>query len=751
MADTRPIFASFSTGEVSPLLYGRVDFAKYHSAAQVLYNMYPRPQGPASSRAGTRFVAEVKDSTKFTRLLPFEFSTEQAYIIEAGDLYFRFYKDGGRIESPPGTPVEVVTPYTSAQLPQVKFAQSADTMYFTHPSHPPYKLTRQSHTAWTMVPIPFLPPITYEAGQRVVTTPTLTLGATTGLGISATFSVAFVLEADIGRMITVEAPSGVGRAIIKAIGGAGPHASATVDIVEDFTTTGPFTTYTLNGSPMAQLTPSATVLHSIITLTLGTPGWRAADVGRYVRVNGGVVKLTKFTSTTVVEGEVVRELNNTTASPAGSWSVEDPTWSSTRGYPRAVTLDDQRLILASSTAQPQSFWGSCVGEYEVFALGPDDDDAFEFTIASNKVNTINWLLPVSNLLMGTASKEFVVAGSPGAETAAITPNSVHVQPGTGWGSSSTVMPVHIGNAVLFATRSGRQFREIVFSVERDAYVANDMTLLAEHLTKKGIGTITDIAYQQHPHSMVWAVRSDGALLSLTYQREHDVAGWGRHITGPDMPETVPVKGKFEAVAVIPQQGADTNDVCWVVVKRTINGASKRFVEYFDGASGFYSDLQTDCALTYSGAPATVLSGLSHLNGETVAILGDGAVYPSAVVSGGQVTLATPVSQAEVGLQFNSMLRTMRPEVPVRGTSQGQVKSWSEIWVRLDASMGLFVNDEEVPFRRADDPTDSPLPLFTGDVSVTKMFSSTDGVLTIERRQPLPLTVVAIFGALAVGE
>lgn len=160
MARVHPIFPNFTAGELSPLLYGRVDFEKYANGAKQIVNMFARPHGPVERRAGTHFVAEVKDSTKKTALIRFEFNIEQAYIIEFGNLYMRFYKDGGRIESPPGTAVEISTPYTEAQLFEVKYIQSADTMYCFQKDTSVRKLVRLSHTSWQLKEVNFLPPAT---------------------------------------------------------------------------------------------------------------------------------------------------------------------------------------------------------------------------------------------------------------------------------------------------------------------------------------------------------------------------------------------------------------------------------------------------------------------------------------------------------------------------------------------------------------------------------------------------------------
>lgn len=824
-----PILPSFTTGELSPLMYGRVDFAKFASGLEVLLNYIVRPHGPVSRRAGSHFIAEVKNSAQFTRLLRFEFSTTQAYQIEAGNLYFRFYKNGGQINDGinvtisnvvangtlirvtatahgystgngvvisgvVGVPianqiwpqitvidantfdlvgstfagtytsggtvnktVEVATPYLSADLPLLKYAQNADTMYIAHPSYPVYKLTRQSHTQWTMAAVNFLPPMTYEAGYSPAYT--LTLGATSGFGVSITAGAGGDFQAgDVGRMIVLQG-TGAGRAIIRTVATA---TTGTADIIDAFASVGPFaasTGWTMMGSPQASLTPSVSQpIHQITTLTTGTTNcFRAGDVGSYVRVNHGVCRITVFNSATSVNAEILDVLTNASASPAGSWSIETSEWNATRGYPGAVCFHQQRLVLAGNTARPQAFWGSNPGLPENFPLGPDDDDAYEFLIATNDVNAINWLLPTRVLLMGTASSEFSVETSPGSTNASITPNNVNVKTSTAWGSNPKISPIRVGLAGLFVTRYGTEFREMVYSLQRDSYVADDLLLLAEHLTKGAAGgvlQITDMAYQRHPAAVVWCVRSDGTLLGLTYQREHDVVGWHRQITGPDVQEVTPVKGKYEAVITTPHWNLD-RDVVFFIVNRTVNGNQKRYIEYADDLNGYYGTLGMDCALTYSGAPTASVTGLYHLIGETVKVLGDGAVYPDQVVdSTGTIQLqGLTCSKVEAGLNFNSKLRTMRIEVgnAASGTSQGIQKHWSKIWVRLTNTIGGFINGREIPFRGATDITGQALPLFSGDKFADNTTTDRGGQITIEQRQPLPQTINAIFGEMSVGQ
>lgn len=800
-------------------MYGRVDFAKFSSGLRTLLNYLIRPHGPVFRRPGTHYICEVKDSTKFTRLLKFEYSTVQVYQIEAGEEYFRFFKDGGRIEVPitgaddngggliritsvahgmlTGQQVtiydvlgtteandtwtitvitddtfdlvgsvftnayvsggfaipEVVTPYLAADLPLVKSAQNADTMYFVHPDYPVQKLERISHTGWNFLPVNFLPPPTYEAGY--VPAYTLTFGATSGIGVVLTGGVGGDFAAsDVGRMITINGGTDRGRAIIKTVTSG---VAGTVDIVDAFDSlTFAAGAWTINGSPATILTPSAAApVHKIVTLTLTAAGWRPSDLGRYVRVNAGVARITVVTSTTVVSAELLTVLVNVTASPAGSWSLEDPQYSASRGYPRAIAFFEQRLILGGYGAKPQSFQGTNTAFYEVIALGPDDDDAFDFIVATNEVNAISWMLPTRSLLIGTASSEFAVSGSSGATNAAISPNNVDVKASTFWGSSPTIQPLRIGNAGLFVSRTGTELREMVFSLQRDSYIADDLLLLSEHLTKgapSGGRTILDLAYQRHPNSVVWIIGSDGVLLGLTYQREHDVVGWSRHITGPDAQTEVADKGKFESVTVTPHWRGDRDVAFFIINRRDPSGVQHRNVEYMDDVDGYYGGLGMDCALVYDGVPTNTVSGLQHLAGETVQILGDGAVYPDAVVTAqGEVTASgLPFERAEIGLGFNSMLQTMTVEVPQQGTSQGIQKHWARILVRCYKTIGMHINGEEKPFRSAQDDMDTAVPLFSGDIKHEQTGRDTEGIITVEQRQPLPQIISAIFGTLEVG-
>jgi hypothetical protein len=762
MPRLHPIVSSFTSGEWSPKLKGRVDLAKYFMACQTLENYIVMPQGGVTRRPGLRYVAEVKDSTKTTILIPFEFSTAQAYMLEVGDQYIRFYKNGARIEVA-GVPVEVSTPYLSTDLRTLSVrlnrTQSADVLYFAHANYAPRKLERYSDTIWKLRTITFIPSPSYEYGMRTnvnvgglgVNT-TITPAATSGTGIVFTAGAAAFLASDVGRDI-------------KIIGGANAGARATITIFTDTThvtaditvnfadlTANAAGNWIITASPKSAATPSQKSPAGLAaTVTLAADGWRDPDdCHKFVVLNGGSIELTGFTSTTVANGTIRGELNATTAAPSGAWSLEESSWSSPNGYPSAVCFDGAgRLVWAGTIAQPDSVWESKTEDFENYGLGILDDDAVSITLSDNKVNAVRWIQPIRNLMIGTTGGEFEMTGGTAGP---ITPSNVQVTSRAAYGSS-TVSPVRIGNVIIFVTRSGRRVRELTFDFYTDTYTAPDLLQLAEHLTAPLTNggappTITDIAYQKEPRdpdSRIWAVRSDGTLLCCTYLRAENVIAWSRQTTC----------GTFEAIACIPHPNGD-RDQAWTITNRTVNGATKRFVEIFDDCAHYYGTINTDAAWTCDSATAITSITVGHMPNATVQVVGDGAVFPDVTLdASGAGTISYAAKKIEVGLGYVSTLTTMPPEVAGGdGTSQGKKRRWAEILIRFFQTVGAAVSAsgrdvDELSFRASGDLMDAPPPLFTGDRRKENLGWG-DGAITIQQTQPLPNTVLMISGILDLG-
>jgi len=853
MARVAVELTNFTGGELSPRLDGRTDLTKYSSGCSTLENLVVYPHGSAARRPGSTFIAEVADSDNKTRLIPFEFSTTQTYMLEFSNLKMRVYKDKGAVlegdktisgitqanpavvtatshgysngdevlisgvsgmtevngkrflvadkttntfelQDKDGVDInstgftayssggvsnkvfELATPYTTAQLFDLKFAQSADVMYITHPEHEVEKLSRTGHTSWTLTDVDFT---------------------------------------------------------------KGPMQDANT------------TDTTLNPGQAAVGTGIALVASAITGINSGS-GFLATDVGRFVFLNSGYAKITGVTDTTNATIEIITALDN--ANATADWRLG--AFSDTTGHPSCVTFFEQRLVFAGTTDQPQTIFFSKSGDYENMDANIGgtvaDDDAIIYTIASNQVNAIRFMTATRTLIIGTAGGEFTVSG--GGTDSAITPTNILIKKQSNHGSAN-VDAISVGNATLFLQRAKRKIRELAYNFDVDGYIAPDMTILAEHISEGGL---TQIAYQQEPNQIVYATRNDGELVGLTYQREQQVTAWHRHIFGGrfgnatitvtdfaniadgtrivltkadgttttftsatsatsgkfhttssnnqtatnlktlidadsdftatvssnvvTITETSPLSTGFltitslddatrltktdegkavcESVAVIPTD--DTEYEVYVIVKRTINGATRRFVEVLNVFDFDQTDNTSfnflDSALSYSGSAVSTISGLDHLEGQTVSILADGATHPDKTVSSGSVTLDRSALNVKVGLAYTSLLQTMRLNAGSQnGTSQGKTKRIYDITVRMFETIGVEVGPnlsdmERIPFRSSADLMDEGIPPFTGDKEVEFRGNyETDGFIFVRQTQPLPFTILSLYPRLTTND
>lgn len=740
---------NFTAGELSPRLFGRTDLGRYDNGAQIIQNFIVQPHGGLTRRPGTRFVREVKTSANKTRLIPFQFNVEQAYILEFGNTYFRIYKDGGIIVDGSNVPIEVTTPYATADLPGLKFAQSADIMYLVHPDYAPRKITRTSHTAWTIDTVDLK---RGAMGDTNLTSTTLTASARTGT-VTITASANTFVSTDVGRLVKLHD----GFAKISSYTSA-TSVDATVESLADGRSE-LMPSYTSTTISFHEGDPDATGLehNDRIEDSDGDfivqgfkAGMKITSSGTVSNNRSGmlIVDVTDTVITLAPGIDVAAESAGSSFTLNGDL-IADNAWqlgafSDTTGWPRAVAFYEQRLVFGGTATQPQTIFFSQGGDFENFERGTDADDGLVYTIGSNEVNVIRYLASGKNLIVGTSGGEFVVRASGFDEP--LNPTNTQIKQQTTYGSAD-IQPMQVGNATLFLQRAKRKMRELVFSNESDSYVAPDMTILAEHITEGGID---EFAYQQEPDSVAWCVRSDGVLACMTYRREEQVVAWQRHIVGG-------TDAVVESVAVIP--GDLDEDQVYVIVKRTINGATKRYVEYLSGFD-FGTDITdaffVDSGLTYDGSPATIISGLDHLEGETVQILADGSTHPDKTVSSGQITLDRSASKVHVGLGFTSKVETLRIDAgSASGSAQGKTKRISEVTVRLYRSVGLKVGTstselDTIPFRSSAAGMGQAVPLFTGDKTIEfRGGFDDDATIVVQQDQPLPTSLLAIFPTVSV--
>jgi hypothetical protein len=810
-------FTNFTAGEITPRLFARTDLAKYDNGAETVENYLVQPHGGLSRRAGTRFVCEVKSSAAAVRLIPFEFNVEQTYVLEFGNNYFRVLKDGGQVESG-GSPVEVVTPYATADLDNLKFAQSADVMYVVSPSYTIRKITRTSHTAWTITEVDLARGPMLDVNS---TTTTITSNGRSG-SVTLTASGSIFASTDVGRLVKLQD----GFAKITNYS-SGTSVTATIQALEDGRSeiAPDYTATTLSfheGDPSAtglehndRIQDSAgdfinqgfkagqTVVVSGTASNNSTSGYLIVDVTDSVLTLAPGYDLADegAGSSFTVQGKLVADKN---------WALG--AFSDTTGYPRSVAFYEQRLVFGGTSNQPQTLFFSQSGDFENFEAGVQDDDGMVYTIGSNEVNVIRYLSSTRSLIAGTSGGEFIVR-SGGADNP-ITPTSIQIKQQTNYGSADHT-PAQVGNTVLFLQRAKRKLRELQFNFDVDGYVAPDLTLISEHITEGGL---VELTYQQEPDGVIWAVRADGQLACMTYKPEEKIVGWTRQKIGGSFGAGDAV---VERVTALP--GDLDEDEVYMVVKRTINGGTKRYIEYirdFEFGTNINDAIFVDSSLTYTGVTTTLdgdiasgattitltdassfnssgavkinneiitysgkssndltgcvrgvtsvaaahtsgdtvtqaaisLSGLDHLEGETVDILADGAVHASKTVSSGAVTLDRYVAKAHAGLPYTSTLRTLRVDAgSALGSAQGKLKRISEVTVRLYRSVGLSIGDDSLdvlPFRSSADEMNESLPLYTGDKEIEfRGGFDSDGQIIVKQTQPLPQTILGVFATL----
>lgn len=731
MVKSAPQQVSFNGGQWSPLLYARSDLQKYQNALAECRNFIPTIQGPLIRRSGTRFVNEVKNSANFTRLLEFEFNADQAFVIEMGAIYFRFYKDRGVILNG-ASPYEAPSPFQQATLSQVFYDQSNDVMTLCDGLRRPQYLSRIADTNWNVDDVPFNPPPFGDINP--VSGITLTWSGIEA-AITVTASAALFTEDDVGTFWKVEENS--------------------ESRFDEWKTA---TAYTTNNrvqyeGRVYKANISATSGNRAPVHTRGVQKDGATGVDwEYLHSGSGYFEIEAFNSSTSVNARV-RSGRIPDNFSGGSADWYPPLWSENRGYPVCSSYHQGRHYFATR----QRLDGSTVNDYNNFA--PEnragvvvDDGAVSFSLDSNKANIIRWLSPSEKgLVIGTSGAEWVLRANTLGE--AITPTNVKAEQTTDNGVA-VVRPIQVDQATLFVQRAQRKIMEFVYSFSEDGFLAPDMTELAENITNSIDGGIIDIAFQRQPNRVLWAVRADGTLLGFTYNRQQDVLAWHKHVIGGWSDAAKTIRAKVESIAVIPSPDGSKQDL-WMIVKRYINGGVKRYVEYleetYDATLQDREDIYfVDSGLTYNGAAATTISGLDHLEGETVQVVADGSIEPDQTVSGGSITLETAASVVHVGYGYTSRATTLSFQSgSTDGTAQGKTKRIHQVTFDFKDTLGGFYGPDpnnmvQLPSKQGV-PMDSVAPLETGlkTVKWPNTYAATAQVV-LEQRQALPMTVRAIL-------
>lgn len=760
---TKFLLRSFAGGEITPELAGRLDLTKYQTGLALARNFITLPHGPAARRPGFEFVRAAGDSTHAVRLMPFTFSATQTVVLEFGHEYIRFHVEGATLLDPgTGLPYSISTPYQSADLFDLNFAQSADIVTISHPGYATRELARNGATDWTLTALSFAAPTAVPTG--VTATPTVAVS--TNL-TQAKYAVTAVQDDGVTESLPSAAASATNNLTL-----AGNYNTITWTGIDGAIR---YNVYKLRGGIfgyIGQVTPVTGVTKTISgmlqgspfdtskTVTVNTTTAHGFTTGDFVLIEGADYSwMNGYFQITVVDADTFTfKTSRKTFAVSSGGTVSKPSLSlvddnvladTTQSppediiglnggpgdYPAATTYHEQRRWFGGTSEKPQVLWATRTGtEANLTSSIPTRDaDGMELRIAASQYNQIRHLVALADLIAFTAGGEFRVYadGAP-----AITPTSVTIKP-QGYSGASSVQPVTTTGSILYVQAQGSRVREMAYSWEANSYRTTDVSIMAPH--RFNGYSLKQLAYTRAPESIMWAVRDDGTLLGMTYVPDQQVYGWHAHDTD----------GTFESVCVV----AEANeDVLYAVVRRTIGGTALRYIERLHTRT--FTELKdaffVDSGLTYDGTPVTTLSGLSHLEGKTVDILADGAVQPRQVVTSGQITLATAASVVHVGLPITADMRTLPLALEgAQAAGQGTVKNINKVHLRVSQSSIVkagpdFTRLREYPARAVSDPYGSPPALRDGELSLSVDPSwNQDAALCVRQDLPLPLTVLSV--------
>lgn len=791
------IQSSFAGGEAAPDLQARVDIQKYKTFAKTLRNMVSSPHGPAYNRPGTKFVqkALVNGLGGYYkgRLLPFTASDGTEVVIEisgasvsdAANGAFRFYENGVYVGSG-----DVTHSYDQNALGMMRFAQSGDTLYIACDGYKPATLVRNSQTSWTLTdyaPVdgPFQianSDSTHVMAVHVVTGVSHMLASIDVYGgtafsyftsdmVGAKFRLNYAVPsanvtADItttgaqsalycgGTWRLVTTGTWVGTLVVEKSTDGG----TTYTTLQTFTANGDLNINTYGTEDTGSAAdPYADYFLIRVNATALTSGTCHMSFSRDSFSHSGMATIASYVSSSDVTVTIDRVC--LTPDMYSTWGIAniatsdwaEGSWSDLRGWPRTICFFQDRLVWGGTHTEPQTIWTTRTGDYTHFGISNPlrDDDAISVNLQSRNNNIIKALVPMlQSIVVFTNKSEWSLSSTSGGP---ITPTTVF-QKLQGNRGTGDVTPIVIGRQILFIEPRGSCVRELTYEFFTDTFTSENISTLSDHLFKNH--TIVDMFYQQEPDSIVWFVRDDGVLLSLTYLKEQQVLAWNRH-------DTYDGAHTFESVCATPGTGADE---VWFVVKRGSFRSIERMLlrtQSTDPADQYF----VDCGFTYDSTAVISVSGHDELTGFTVAVNAEGFVLERQAVSGGVVKFDTSRKKAQVGLPFTSDIELLDPDFPTQnGTSQGRKYRISRTAIRFLNTVGGSVGPDlstldklnglygQSGFRSGALADATPTPLYTGYLTPTLRPSSDyRGHVAYRQSDPMPVTIMAVLPIITPGE
>ena len=688
---------NFSAGELSPTLYTRTDIQQYSNGAKRLKNVIPLVEGGVRKRPGTLSYGERSGAI---RLIPFIVNSSNAFLLILKNSSIAIYNPRTK-----QTVAELESPYTAAQIPNIQYVQYRFELFITHGDVPLQRLRcDEDFSNWNLSAFVFThPPIDSENARFP-----FRKGKPSGKDLGA--FVTFVLE---GVSIWDETQTYLVGDVVtyQPIGSTIP-------------------THYQAASESTGKQPDVSPDDWVVVPNADGAGFTAGDVGRYLEVNGGLIKITKFNGADSVSGEVVKKLDADIIAIERSWVILPQAFNATDGYPRCCTYYKQRLVLANTRKAPNKIWFSAVGANGNYLETTEDGDAFSVVSASGLSNSILFLEAQRGVICLTSGGEFMVDSD-----GALSPTTVNINEHSAYGAYSETRPERVGNELLFVQRGGERMRALTYRYEVDGLVSPEISALSSHIGEEHLG-INEISYQQEPESIVWCVLGDGKVTSITFNRDQEVLSWAQHDFG----------GAVKSICSLPTQlGSDS---AFMLIQR----AGEVYLEEITFAA--YLDSQSNVTLSNTTISK---AQFSHLNNISAYILEDGTVTEIAFTDTGSALEFDSYMQGKsicIGQLFECVTELFPPELNQNPLSSMMHKAKVDrIAFFFNKTLGAEINGQLIETFTFEDNLLGPKQPYTGfHLEEGGHWADLHKVpLIITHNKPLPFHMQAVTMQLSINE
>ena len=496
MAKINLIKNNFTSGELSPHIWMRTDLQQYRNGTKEMLNFLPIVEGGLKRRGGTAVTAVTEGAV---RILPFIISHSVAYLLVFKALSIDVLDSNGTLIK------SLVTPYTVQDIKEINYTQNRYQFFIAHSEHPlAWVRASEDLTNWAYDEFDFYVPPLEE-----VVTPTLPLKPN---------------EKNAGKTVTLTA-----------------SAYAVYDSTKRYQV-GDICHHTISGTRYYFRAKKITQGN---TPTLGQPSqggtipdeywgttsvteaqaFTAADVNKFVFINEGIIRIDKYVSPSTVLGEILLKLNTDIEAIGNSWTLKQDIFEVNLGYPRAVTMYQQRLVIAGTKTYPNYVWLSRVGDVTNFLPTVADGDSFTVSASSDQLTNVLHLAQSRGICVMTGGSELVISSQN-----AMTPTNTSILEHTSFGSTENIKPLKVGSELIFVQRGAERVRTLLYDYSIDSLTSSELTVLASHIAKKN-GGFKEMVYCAEPDSIIWFVLGNGKLASLTLNREQSVIAWSTHDIG----------------------------------------------------------------------------------------------------------------------------------------------------------------------------------------------------------------------------